>query len=81
MTTTHAEIVQAAGNLHHEIRDAFGGQTEDICDNPTPFHPGNHIFYNHAGAGDEMIKESILHAQLLAFRFFLGCRVSTPAGS
>src|SRR4029453_17892996 len=24
MTTTHAEIVQAAGNLHHEIRDAFG---------------------------------------------------------
>jgi hypothetical protein len=28
-----------------------------------------------------MIKESVLHAQLLAFRFFLGCRVSTPAGS
>src|SRR5262252_7366038 len=27
MTTTDAEIVQAACNLHHEIRDAFGGQT------------------------------------------------------
>jgi hypothetical protein len=28
-----------------------------------------------------VIEEPVLHAQLLALRFFLGCRVSTPAGS
>jgi hypothetical protein len=77
----NAEMVQAARNLHDEIRDALGGQTQDIFDNATPFHPGNHVFYNHACAGDEMIEESVLHAQLLASRFFLGCRGSTPAGS
>ena len=27
VTTTHAEIVQAARNLHHEIRGALDGQT------------------------------------------------------
>src|SRR5262245_692905 len=81
VTTTHAEIVQAARNLHDEIRAALCSQTQDIFDNATPFHPSKHVFYDHAGAGDEMIEELVLHAQLLAFRFFLGCRVSTPAGS
>lgn len=81
MTTTHAEIVQAARNLHHEIREAFRGQTYDIFDNTTPFHPGNHVFDDHAGAGDQMIEELVLCAQLLALRFFFGCRVSTPVGS
>jgi len=28
-----------------------------------------------------MIEEPVLHAQLLAFGFFLGCWVNTPAGS
>src|SRR4029434_3304156 len=39
VTTTHAEIVQAARNLHHEIRGALGGQTEDIFHHATPSHP------------------------------------------
>jgi hypothetical protein len=73
--------VQAARNLHDEIRDALGGQAQDILDNPTPFHPGKSVFYDHACTGDEVIQEPVLHAQLLAFGFFLGCRVSTPAGS
>jgi hypothetical protein len=73
--------MQAARNLHDEIRDALCGQAQDIFDNPTPFHPSNHIFYDHAAAGDEVIEEPVLHAQLLALRFFLGCRVSTLAGS
>jgi hypothetical protein len=81
MTTTHAEIVQAARNLHDEIRAAFCSQPQNIFDDATPFHPSNHVCYNHTGAGDEMIEEPVLHAQLLAFRFFLGCRVNTPAGS
>jgi hypothetical protein len=81
MTTTHAEIVQAARNLHDEISDALYGQTQDIFDNPTPFHPSNHIFYDYVAAGDKVIEEPVLHTQRLAFRFFLGCRVNTPAGS
>jgi hypothetical protein len=79
--TTDAEIVQATGNLHDEIRKALCGQAQDIFDNPTPFHPGNHIFHDHTGTGDEVIEEPVSHAQLLAFGFFLGCRVNTPAGS
>jgi hypothetical protein len=79
--TTHAEIVQAARNFHDEIRDALGGQAEDIFDNPAPFHPGNDVFYDHACTGDEVIEEPVFYAQLLAFGFFFGCRVRTPAGS
>ena len=63
MTTTHTEIVQAARYLHDEIRDALRGQAQDIFDNPTPFHPSNHVFDDHTGAGDEMIEEPIRHAQ------------------
>jgi hypothetical protein len=40
--------VQAARNLHDEIRDPLCGQTQDIFDHPTPFHPGKHVFYDHA---------------------------------
>jgi hypothetical protein len=74
-------MVQAARNLHDEIRDALGGQAQDIFDNPTPFHPGNHVFYDHARTGHEVIQEPVSHAQLLAFGGFFGCGVSTPAGS
>jgi len=81
VTTTHTEIVQAARNLHDEIRDALRSQPHDIFDNPTPFHSGNHVFYDYTGAGDEVIEEPVRHAQLPAFGFFFGCRVSTPAGS
>jgi len=61
VTTTHTEIVQAARKLHDEIRDALRGQAQDIFDNPTPFHPGKHVFYDHTGAGDEVIEELVLH--------------------
>jgi hypothetical protein len=58
VTTTHAEIVQAARNLHDELRDARCGQAQDIFDNPTPFHPRNHIFYDDAPTGDKVIKNN-----------------------
>ena len=70
MTTTHAEIVQAARNLHDQIRHAGFRQAQDILDNPTPFHPGNDVFYDHACTGDEVIEEPVCYAQLLAFGFF-----------
>jgi hypothetical protein len=81
MPTTHAKIVQAARNLHDEIRQALCGQAQGIFDNPAPFHPGNDVFDDHACTGDEVIEEPVLYAQLLAFGFFFGCRVSTPVGS
>ena len=81
MPTTHAEIVQAACNLHDEIRKALLGQAQDIFDNPAPFHPGNDVFYDHACTGDEVIEKPVSYAQLLAFGFFFGCLVNTPAGS
>ena len=81
MTATHAQIMQATGNLHDEIRHTICGQTEDIFDNPTPFHAGNHVFYDDTDTGDQMIKERVPNAQLLPSRLFLGCWVRTLAGS
>ncbi len=81
MTTTHAEIMQAARNLHDHIRHTSFGQAQDIFDYPTPFHPGNHVFHDDAYTGDEVIEERVPHAQLLAFGLFFGCCVRTPAGS
>ncbi len=81
MTTTDAEIMQPTRNLHNQIRNASGGQAQDIVDNPTPFDPGQHVFHDHAGTGDEVIEEGIPDAQCLAPRLFLGCAVKTPAGS
>lgn len=81
MTTTDAEIMQPARNLHDQIRNASCGQAQDIFDNPTPFDSGQHVFHDHTGTGDEVIEEVIPYAQGLASRLFFGCAVKTPAGS
>jgi hypothetical protein len=81
VTTTDAEIVQATRNLHDQVRYAVCGQAQDIFDNPTPFDPGKHVFHYDARTGEEVIEEVIAHAQCLAFGFFFGCWVRTPAGS
>jgi hypothetical protein len=73
--------MQAAGNLHDQIRNTSGSQAQDILDYPAPFHPSNHVFHDDADTGDEVIEELVSHAQLLAFGLFLGCCVSTPSGS
>src|SRR5713226_6567804 len=78
MTTTHAEIMQAARNLHDHIRNTSFGQTQDIFDYPTPFHPGNRVFHDDAHTGDEVIEELVPHAQLLAFGFFLAVASGRP---
>ena len=81
MTTTYTEIMQAARNLHDQIRHTRFGQAQDIFDYATPFHPGNHVFHDDAYTGDEVVEERVPHAQLLALRLFCGCGVRTPAGS
>ena len=81
MTTTDAEIMQPARNLHDQIRHANCGQAQDIVDHPTPFDPGQHVFHDHACTGDEVIEEVLPDAQCLAARLFFGCAVKTPAGS
>jgi hypothetical protein len=75
MTATYAEIMQAAGNLHDHIRHTGSSQPQDIFDNPTPFHTGNHVFDDDADTRDQMIEELVSNAQLLPARFFLGCWV------
>ena len=81
MTTTDAEIVQSASNLHDQTSHAIYGQAQDIFDNPTAFDPGKHVFHDHTRTGEQVIEELIPHAQCLAFRFFFGCLLRTPAGS
>ena len=62
MTTTDTEIVQAAGNFHHQIRQALYGQAEDIFDHPTPFDPRNHVFDHHTHAGEEAVEQLLPNA-------------------
>ena len=81
MTATDAEIRQATGNLHDQIRNTCGSQPQDIFDHPTPFHTGKHVFDEDADPGEEMMEELGPNAHLLPARLFLGCWVSTPAGS
>jgi len=81
VTTTDAEIVQSASNLHNQISNALCGQAQDIFDNPTPFDPGKHVFHDHTRTGEEVIEEPVRHAQLPAFGFFFGCLLRTPSGS
>jgi hypothetical protein len=81
MTTTDTKIVQATRNLYDQIRNASFGQAQDILDNPTTFDTGKHVFHDDARTGEQVIEELIPHAQVPAFRFFLGCAVRTPSGS
>ena len=81
MTTRNAEIVQAARNLHHAIRDAFFGEAQDIFDNAAAFDPGDRVLDDDTRTGEDRVEELLTDAQCFAFGFFWGCRVWVPAGS
>ena len=81
MTARDAQIMQTTGNLHHQIRHAILGQAQHIFHNPTPFDPSDGVFDYYSRTGVDLIQEMIAHAQVFAFRLFLGWRVRTPSGS
>ena len=81
MTTSNAEIVQAACNLHHAIRDAFFGEAQDIFDHAATFDPGDRVLDDDTRTGEDRVDELLTDAQLFAFGLFLGCLVCVPAGS
>ena len=81
MPAPDTQIVQATGNLHHDVRDTRGGQPQDIFDNPTPFDASNDVFDDHTCARKDAIEKLLTDTQLPALGLFLGCRVNTPAGS
>jgi len=81
VTTRNAEIVQAACNLHHAIRDAFFGEAQDIFDNATAFDPGDRVLDDDPRTGEDRVDELLTDAQLFIFGLFLGCLVWVPAGS
>ena len=62
MTTTHAEVMQPARNLHNHISNTRCGQAQDIFDYPAPFHPSNHVFHDDADTGDEVIEKLVPYA-------------------
>ena len=81
MTTRNAEIVQAARNLHHAIRDAFFGEAQNIFDNAAAFDPGERVLDDDTRTGEDRVDELLPNAQLFAFGLFGGCLVWVPAGS
>ena len=81
MTTRNAEIVQAARNLHHAIRDAFFGEAQNIFDNAAAFDPGERVLDDDTRTGEDRVDELLPNAQLFALGLFGGCLVWVPAGS
>ena len=81
MTTRDAEIVQAARNLHHAIRDACFGEAQDIFDNATAFDPGDRVLDDDTRTGEDRVDELLPDAPFFAFGLFGGCLVWIPAGS
>ena len=81
MTTRDAEIVQAASNLHHAIRDAFFGEAQDLFDHAAAFAPGDRVLDDDTRTGEDRVDELLPDAQLLAFGLFFGCLGCVPAGA
>ena len=73
--------MQTASNLHHHVRNALGGQAQDIFDDPTPFDPSDHVFDYHPHTGEDPVVERLSHRQRFALGLFLGCMVNTRSGS
>lgn len=81
MATGDPQIVQATGNLHHQIGNAFFCQSQHIFDNPTAFDTRDHVFDHYPYTGDKTIQQPLTSTQFPALGFFFGCMVSVPGGS
>jgi len=75
------KIVQAAGDLPHQIGNACGGQAQNIFDYATALHAGHRVFNHDPHARAPCVEELLAHAQLFPWRLFFGCVVSVAAGS
>ena len=81
MTTSNAEIVQAACNLHHAIRDAFFGEAQDIFDHAAAFDPGERVLDDDTRTGEDRVDALLTDAQCFALGLFWGGLGWVPAGS
>lgn len=73
--------MQAASNLHHQIRNTIFGEAQNIFDNPTAFNTRDDVFDYHARGRENVIEHFVADTQFFAFRFFFGCVVMTSFGS
>jgi hypothetical protein len=62
--------MQAASNLHDQVRNAFLGEAQNIFDNATAFDAGDNVFDLDARRRENPIEEFVTDTQCLAFRFF-----------
>lgn len=73
--------MQAAGDLHHAIRNAISRETQNIFDNPATFNACESMFDHYTRRREDPIEHLLTDTQLFALRLFLGCVVMTPSGS
>jgi hypothetical protein len=81
MTTTHAQMMPAASHRHAQLSNTRWSQAPDLRDSPAPLHPSQHLFYDDADTGEEVLEARVSPAHLLACGLFGGCGVSPPSSS
>ena len=67
-----AEIVQASGDAHRQIRKAIGQIAEHIFGDATDLDPGNGMFHAHPHACQLTVPALLTGSQLLALGLFFG---------
>jgi hypothetical protein len=73
--------MQATGNKHEQICDAFLGVAQYVFHAARAFHPRERMFDSDPEAGDFSIRALLGLRELTVPRLFFGCCVCTAAGS
>ena len=78
--TAYAENMEPARSLLHEMISDPLCHAADIIDNHTTSYPGEQIFYDHPGAGDDRIVEFFVLPPLLVAWGLFGGLLQHPRG-
>lgn len=79
--TSAAQVVQAAGDFHDGIGQAFGGVAERVFGNATDFHAGNRMLHAHPHPGQATIVPFLARFQLRVLGLFFGWRCAFTSGA
>jgi len=63
------QIVQTTSKFYHQLWDSRFGQAQDLFDNPTSFHPGDHMLNLDTYPSKDLIQRGRSHPHATPLRF------------